>query len=108
MNGVDQYGYAGYKGSVSNHPFEYMKALGLIAMFSVLDTKMDNQIDTQNNQYAQNVMANTYAEAQKLNNKIIDRALDIQPTIKIASGTEIKLALMTDKLSTGMLANIVF
>lgn len=91
VQGVDAQGFAGYKGSVSNHPFEFMKALGLIAMFSIIDTKMENTIDTANNQYAQNVMANTYAEAQKLNNKIIDRALDIQPTIKIKSGTKINL-----------------
>lgn len=91
MNGVDQYGYAGYKGSVSNHPFQFLKALGLIAMFSAIDVKMANTIDTSNNQYAQNVMANTYAEVQKLNNKLVDRALDIQPTITIPSGTEINL-----------------
>ena len=91
MNGIDQYGYAGYKGSVSNHPFEFAKALGLIAVFSILDTKMANTIDTANNQYAQNVMASTYAEAQKLNNKIVDRALDIQPRISIAAGEEISL-----------------
>ncbi len=91
MNGVDQYGYAGYRGSVSNHPFQFMKALGLIAMFSVIDTKVANTINTSNNQYATNVMANTFSEAQKLTNKIVDRALDIQPTITIAAGEKISL-----------------
>lgn len=91
LQGVDMQGFAGYKGSVSNHPFEFAKALGLIAMFSLIDTKMDNTIDTAGNQYAQNVMAETYSEVQKLNNKIIDRALDIQPTIKIKGGTKVNL-----------------
>lgn len=91
MEGIDAYGFAGYRGWKSDHPFEYMKAMGLIAMFSVLDTKMMNQIDTQDNMYAQNAMSDVYSEAKKLNNKIIDRALDIQPTITIQPGTEVSL-----------------
>ena len=91
LNGIDAYGYSGYKGWKTEHPFEYVKAFGLIAMYSLLDTKANNLIDTQNNQYAQNVMTDVYGQTQKLANKIIDRALDIQPTNTIASGTEINL-----------------
>ena len=91
MNGVDQFGFSGYKGSVNNHPFEYAKAIGMIAMFSVLDTKMENTIDTQKNQYAQNAMSDAYATSKRITEKIIDRALDIQPTITIDAGTEINL-----------------
>ena len=36
-------------------------------------------------------MSDVYAEASKLGNKMIDRALDIKPTITIKAGTEIKL-----------------
>ena len=36
-------------------------------------------------------MTDVYAEAAKLGNKMVDRALDIKPTIKIKEGTEIKL-----------------
>lgn len=35
-------------------------------------------------------MNDVYAEASKLGNKIVDRALDIKPTIRIAQGTKIK------------------
>ena len=91
MNGVDQFGYSGYKGSVTNHPFEYAKAIGMIAMFSVLDTKANNIIDTQDNMYAQNAMSDAYSTSKRITEKIIDRALDIQPTIRIAAGTEINL-----------------
>lgn len=91
MNGIDNYGFSGYKGWKSDHPFEYLRAMGLIAMFSILDTKMAGTIDAQNNVYAQNAMSDVYSEAKQLNNKIIERAMDIQPTITIQPGTEVKL-----------------
>ena len=91
MNGIDAYGASGYAGWKTDHPFEYVKAFGLIAAYSILDTKAMNLIDTQNNAYAQNALSDVYAETKKLNNKIVDRALDIQPTIRIPSGTEVNL-----------------
>ena len=91
MNGIDSYGVSGYAGWKSEHPFEYVKAFGLIAMYSILDTKAMNMIDTSNNAYAQNALSDVYSETKKLNNKIVDRALDIQPTIRILSGTEVNL-----------------
>lgn len=91
FTGVDNKGFAGYRGWVNNHPFETLKALGLIAAFSMLDTKMENIQGAQNNLYTQNVLADTYAEVNKLGAKIIDRALDIQPTITIPQGTEVKI-----------------
>lgn len=90
-NGVDKYGYSGYAGKVNSHPFEYAKALGLIAMFSILDTKANNTIETQDNMYAQNALSEAYSTSKRITEKIIDRALDIQPTITIPAGEEIKL-----------------
>ena len=91
MNGIDAYGVSGYKGFKTEHPFEYVKAMGLIAMFSIIDTGVNRSIDTANNTYAQNVMADVYSSGKKLGDKIVDRAMDIQPTIKIKSGTEVAL-----------------
>jgi len=91
MNGVSAQGSSGYKGSVSNHPFETLKALGMVAIYSVIQTEVANDIKSQNNEYLQNAMTDVYSEASKLGNKIVDRALDIKPTIKIKEGTEIKL-----------------
>lgn len=91
MNGVSAQGASGYKGSVSNHPFETLKALGMVAIYSVIQTEVANDIKAQNNEYLQNAMTDVYSEASKLGNKIVDRALDIKPTIKIKEGTEIKL-----------------
>lgn len=90
MNGVDAKGQSGTKGFATNHPFETLKALGLVAVFSIIQTEITQDIKTQNNPYIQNSMNDVYAEASKLGNKIVDRALDIKPTIRIAQGTQIK------------------
>jgi len=91
MNGVNAQGASGYKGSVSNHPFETLKALGMVAVYSIIQTEVTNDINSQKNQYLQNAMTDVYSETTKLGNKIVDRALDIKPTIRIKEGTEIKL-----------------
>ena len=91
MNGVNSQGASGYRGSVSNHPFETLKALGMIAVFSIIQTEISNDINSQNNEYLKNSMTDVYSEASKMGNKILNKALDIKPTIKIKEGTEIKL-----------------
>ncbi|MCM1322210.1 MAG: TrbI/VirB10 family protein [Bacteroides sp.] len=90
MNGVDAQGQSGTQGKVTNHPFETLKALGMVAVFSVIQTELTNDIKSQNNEYLQNSMSDVYAEASKLGNKIVDRALNIKPTITIKQGTQIK------------------
>ncbi len=91
MNGVNAQGESGYRGKVNNHPFETLKALGMIAVYSMIQTEITNDINSQNNEYLQNAMTDVYTQSAKIGNKIIDRALDIKPTITIKAGTEIKL-----------------
>ena len=91
MNGVSAQGASGYKGSVSNHPFETLKALGMVAVYSIIQTEITDEINSQQNEYLKNAMTDVYSQASDLGNKIVDRALDIKPTIKIKEGTEIKL-----------------
>lgn len=91
LNGVDAYGASGYAGYTDGHPFEFLKALGLIACFSLIDTKLNNTIANSSNMYTQNILSDTYSEIKKLDNKIIDKALDVQPTIKIPNGSKVNL-----------------
>lgn len=91
MNGVNAQGESGYMGKVNNHPFETLKALGMIAVYSMIQTEITNDINSQDNEYFQNAMTDVYTQSAKIGNKIIDRALDIKPTITIKAGTEIKL-----------------
>ena len=91
MNGVNAQGESGYKGRVSNHTWQTLKALGMVAVYSMIQTEVANDIKSEKNEYLQNAMTDVYSQAAKIGNKIIDRALDIKPTITIKAGTEIKL-----------------
>ena len=91
MNGVDAQGASGAKGSVNNHPFQTLKALGLVAMFSIIQTEVNNTINSQNNPYIQNSLTDIYTEASRLGHSIVERALDIKPTITLKQGAEIKI-----------------
>lgn len=62
----------------------------MVAVFSVIQTEVSAQINTANNEYVQNAMSDVYSQASQMGNKILDKALDIKPTIKIKEGTEIK------------------
>ena len=91
MNGVNAQGESGYKGKVNNHTWQTLKALGMIAIYSMIQTEVTKDINSTKNEYLQNAMTDVYTQAAKIGNKIIDRALDIKPTITINAGTEIKL-----------------
>lgn len=91
MNGVDAQGASGYNGIVNNHPFQTLKALGLVAVYSIIQTEINSSIANEQNEYMKNAMTDVYAQASNIGNKIVDRALDIKPTIVVKQGTEVKL-----------------
>ena len=91
MNGVDSQGKSGYKGFVNNHTWETAKALGLVACYSVIQTEVSLTIDSADNDYIENSLTDVYSEAAKIGNKVLDKALDIQPSILKQSGSEIKI-----------------
>ena len=102
VDGVDAQGHSGVPGAVSRHPFEYAKAMALIAIFSVVNTKMVNTVngygkgkgangEDLTNDYYENLYSDMQSEANKISGDIISRALDIQPTIAIDSGTKVNL-----------------
>jgi type IV secretion system protein VirB10 len=91
MQASDPQGAAGLKGIVNDHPFAYLKALGLITALSLANAQFNvTAADTQN-QYVQNILADSQQMTNRLADKIIDRALDIQPTIVIKTGTKINI-----------------
>ncbi|MCQ2602753.1 MAG: TrbI/VirB10 family protein, partial [Clostridia bacterium] len=92
MNGVDMTGMSGYKGFVNEHPFEYAKAIGLIAGFSILTTGFTViNSNLANNLYAQNAVAATGQQLSNIADDLINRALNIQPTITVKNGVEVDL-----------------
>lgn len=94
MNGVDPKGMAGLKATYNENWFEYVKAAGIITMFSVANAKMAEEaakygssdtaaaVITQNSQFVGQVGGN-----------IIGRAMNIQPTLTVESGEKINIML---------------
>jgi type IV secretion system protein VirB10 len=91
MQATDPQGAAGLKGFVNDHPFAYLKALGLITALNLTNAQFNSTIADSQNQYVQNILADTQQMTNRLADKILDRALDIQPTIVINSGTKINI-----------------
>lgn len=91
MTGVDAQGYAGVKGWVNDHFFEYVKAIGIIAAFSAINGEFASSMNLTDNTSAQNIMSATQGAVNELGTKLIDRALDVQPTISIKNGTTVSI-----------------
>ena len=91
MNGTDTKGAAGLKGFVNDHPMAYVKAILLMSTFSIINGEFQTAQKNTNNQYVQNIAANSQEMVNKLGEKLIDRAMDVQPTIVIKAGTEVNV-----------------
>lgn len=91
MNGVDKEGYSGIGGRVSDHFFEYVKAMGVISAFTLINGEFDNQLKKLQNEYAANMLQQNQTVINQLGAKMIDRALDIQPTIFVKNGQQVNI-----------------
>ncbi|MGI5066908.1 TrbI/VirB10 family protein [Treponema putidum] len=97
MGGVDNQGFAGYKGRVNNHPWAFLKGMLLMSAISIADTDLNAAAkDLQTDPYAKTITERLQDPYKKITNKIIDRALDIQPTITIKSGIGINILTNTN------------
>jgi type IV secretion system protein VirB10 len=95
MQATDPQGATGLKGFINDHPFQYLKALALLTAFNIVNNEFTATMADTQNQYVQNIMANSQEMANLLGSKLIDRALDVQPTITIKSGTKINVVVNT-------------
>lgn len=105
MNGTDAKGASGLKGFVNDHPMAYLKAIGLMSVFSIANREFSSSMGETKNPYVQNVIANTQQVANELSDKLIDRAMNVQPTIKIKAGTKINIV-VNQNLSLPPVENI--
>ncbi|MDR2865338.1 MAG: TrbI/VirB10 family protein [Spirochaetaceae bacterium] len=94
MNGVDAQGRSGQKGEYHENWFQYLKAAGIIAAFTIANSRLTSDAAKlgSDNTAASMAQANT-GLVNQLGNNIINRALDIQPTITVDSGTPINIML---------------
>jgi type IV secretion system protein VirB10 len=93
MNGVDAQGYSGTKGKVDEHLFQYVKAAGIISAFTIVNGEFAQAVAGTTNQSLQNLMTANQGVVNQLGANIIDRTLNIQPTLTVKSGTKINIML---------------
>jgi type IV secretion system protein VirB10 len=94
MNAVDRMGYSGQEAEYHENWFEYLKAAGIIALFSVANSKMTEEAA----KYSSSETAAAVAQANsqfvnQLGGNIVSRAMNIQPTLTVDSGTLINIML---------------
>ncbi|GMO54523.1 MAG: hypothetical protein Ta2G_13510 [Termitinemataceae bacterium] len=94
MNGVDKKGMSGQEAKYSENWFEYLKAAGIITMFSVANSKMAEEAA----KYADNNTSSAMVagNAEFLNNvgsNIVGKAMNIQPTLTVNNGEVLNIML---------------
>lgn len=100
MVGIDRSGYSGIKGTLNEHAFEYLKAAGLSCLFTYINSNIFEVTQAQKNKTVQEMIAGSQEIGNKLADKILDRALDIQPTVVVKPGTNVSIDV--DKILTLM------
>ena len=95
MAATDSQGAAGVTGRINNHFFQYLKAVVLMSVFNVINSEFESTAAATDNRYVQNLMADSQSVATTLGAKLIDRALDVQPTITIKEGLAVNIVANT-------------
>ena len=98
MVGVDKNGYSGIKGTLNDHAFQYVRAALLSCMFTVIDEGIYSYTDAQNNKTIQNMIQDSHEIGNTLTERIMNRALDIQPTVTVKKNQEVYIEV--DKVLT--------
>jgi len=93
-NGVDRQGMSGMAAKTDEHWFEYLKAAGIITLFSVANARMTETAA----KYATDASAANIAEANselvnQIGGGLVSRAINIQPTLTVENGALINIML---------------
>jgi type IV secretion system protein VirB10 len=92
MQGVDLQGFTGQRGDISEHYFSYLKAMGIVSMFSIMNGEIDSTMQSLGaTSYADQLVSENRQVINQLSGKLLERALDIQPTIRVKQGTPINI-----------------
>jgi type IV secretion system protein VirB10 len=94
MNGVDPRGMAGLKAVYRENWFEYLKAAGVITLFSVANSSLAAQVAKYgSDEMAANAAAGNAEFVNTIGSNFVSRAQEIQPTLLIESGEKINVML---------------
>jgi type IV secretion system protein VirB10 len=94
-NGTDRAGMSGQEAAYHENWFEYVKAAGIISLFSVANAKI---VDTANKNSSSPETSSNIAQANmqffnQLGGDLISRAMSIQPTLTVENGTLVNIML---------------
>jgi type IV secretion system protein VirB10 len=93
-NGVDRKGMAGLEAEYHENWFEYLKAAGIIAAFSIANSRMTEAVAEYASDSAASAAAQGNAEfVNQMGGNIVNRAMNIQPTLTVDNGTVINIML---------------
>jgi type IV secretion system protein VirB10 len=95
MAGVDKRGRAGINGWLDDHYFEWLKAAGIVTLFSMLNSEMAYQTQAQSNSQLRQLMDINQGIVNQLGGRIMDRALNIQPSVKVPNGKAVSVSVNT-------------
>ena len=95
MAGVDKRGRSGIAGTLDDHYFEWLKAAGIISLFTMLNSEVSYQSKNQPSAQVRELMDINQGIVNQLGTKLIERALDIQPTVRVANGTAVSVSVNT-------------
>jgi type IV secretion system protein VirB10 len=95
MAGVDKRGRAGIAGTLDDHYFEWLKAAGIISLFSIFNSEIMYQTQGNTSQQIRELMDINQGIVNRIGDRLIERALDIQPTVRVANGTPVSVSVNT-------------
>jgi len=95
MAGVDKRGRAGIAGTLDDHYFEWLKAAGIISLFTMLNSEISYQTRGQTSPQIRELMDINQGIVNQFGDKLIERTLDIQPTVRVANGTAVSVSVNT-------------
>ena len=92
MNGVDSRGMAGLRARYRENWFEYVKAAGIIAVFSTANATLAEQVARYGSEdMAAAAVAGNAEFIRDIGGNFISRAMEIQPTLTVESGERINI-----------------
>ena len=92
MAGVDKRGRAGINGWLDDHYFEWLKASGIVTLFTMLNSEIAYQTQAQKNSQLRELMDINQGIVNQLGSMIMDRALNIQPSVKVPNGKAVSVS----------------
>jgi type IV secretion system protein VirB10 len=97
MPGVDATGAAGVRDQVDYHGGRLLGAIGLGALISTIGEIARDTNDDERS-FAQNVGDAAAAEATRVSGRLVERELQVRPTIRIRAGMPVRVILTRDVL----------